>query len=93
VIEKIMLLDAERFILHHSEDDINQEGWSMLQFARDKLIYCPQGMRTLFESKHLPTPYRLVYPIRTKKTFALFAPSRFNLHAIVTASASVARRA
>jgi hypothetical protein len=46
----MMLLDAERFILHHSEDDINQEGWSILQFARDKLIYCPQGMRTLFES-------------------------------------------
>jgi hypothetical protein len=56
-------------------------------------INCPQGIGTLFESKHQPALHRLVYPIRTKKTFASFAPSRFNLHAIVTASASVACRA
>jgi hypothetical protein len=39
----------------------------------------PQGIRSLFESYHQLSPYRLVYPIPTKRIFAPFAPWRFNL--------------
>jgi hypothetical protein len=50
-------------------------------------------MSPLFESYQQPALHRLVYPIRTK-TFAIFAPSRFNcffLTARVAQDAKVAK--